>query len=135
MNPVFFGQVKHGKLKLDKQAKFNEYLVSLNGVVKLVLGRWSDKEKRSLAQNNYYHGVIVKLVANEMGFLVPDDAHNYLRSLFLKKGVDANGKRYEIIGSTTALNPQEFEEYTEKCRLWAAQELNLVIPLPNEVEP
>ncbi len=77
--------------------------------------------------------MIVAMVAEEMG-LIPDEAHDYLKCLFLKRGVKVKGKRYEIIKSTSLLSTEEFEAYAEKCRQWASAELNVYIPLPNEIE-
>ena len=73
------------------------------------------------------------MVADEMG-LIADEAHDYLKSLFLKIRVEIKGKRYEVTRSTAILSTQEFEVYAEKCRQWASAELNVYIPLPNEIE-
>lgn len=72
------------------------------------------------------------MVADEMG-LIPDEAHDYLKSLFLKMGVEVKGKRYEITRSTALLSTIEFEGYVAKCRDWASAELNIYLPEPNEL--
>lgn len=77
-------------------------------------------------------GVVVKMLSDEMG-LIPEETHELLKGMFLKKGVEVGGKRYEIVKSTASLSIEEFEEYLEKIRLWAAVELNCEIPLPNEI--
>ena len=87
---------------------------------------------RTNAENSYYWGVIVRMVSDEMAIL-PDEAHDFLKSLFLKIGVEANGKRWEVTKSTASLTVDEFEDYCEKIRQWSANELNCPIPLPNEV--
>ena len=73
------------------------------------------------------------MVAEEMG-LIPDEAHDYLKSLFLKMGVEIKSKRFEVVRSTALLSTEEFEAYAEKCRQWASAELNVYIPLPGEVQ-
>ena len=132
MTPIFYGIVQNGKLKLDKRDRFDKYLNTLKGRVMLTLQRSTPKTERSTAQNRYYWAVIVKMVSEEMG-IIPDDAHDFMKRLFLKRGVDFKGKRYEVVGSTTSLDTIKFEEYTSKCREWASVELNLVVPLPNEI--
>lgn len=130
MTPIFYGQAMDGKLKLDKREKFFKYLSSLKGMVQLRLEKV--KNIRSLAENRYYWGVIVKMVSEEMA-IIPDEAHEFLKSIFLKKGIEFKGKRFEITRSTTSLSVKEFEDYCEKCREWAALELSVPIPVPNEV--
>ena len=128
---LFYGIVRGGKIAFEDKEGF-----------KRVLAKYEKREVaitikpasaiRSSAENRYYWAVIVRMVSEEMGIL-PDEAHDYLKSLFLKIGVEKNGKRWEIIRSTTTLSIPEFEDYCENARQWASQELNTVIPLPNEV--
>ena len=131
INPQFFGTVKGGKLTLENSDRFSEYLASLEDKEVCL---WVKKAEyaRSTAENRYYWGVVVRLVAEEMG-LIPDEAHEFLKSLFLKVGIEANGKRWEVTKSTADLSIADFEDYCEKCRLWAGNELNCVIPFPNEI--
>jgi len=86
------------------------------------------KKIRSLQQNKYYWGVVVKIVSQHTGY-TNDEAHQELASMFLK--YENNGKLF--VRSTTKLNTAEFEKYTEECRQWAWSEMNLHIPLPNEI--
>jgi hypothetical protein len=129
-HPIFFGTVVDGKLILSRSSEFKQYLANLKGEVQLTITR--RKKIRSSAENAYYWGVIVPMVAEEMG-LIPDEAHDYLKSLFLKIGYESKGKRYELARSTAILSTEEFEAYAEKCRQWASAELNVYIPLPNEI--
>lgn len=87
------------------------------------------RKKRSLPQNRYYWGVVVEIVAEHTGYN-PYEAHQELAEMFLSY-THENGKRF--VRSTTELNTLEFEKYTEKCRIWAATELQVPIPLPNEI--
>jgi hypothetical protein len=73
------------------------------------------------------------MVADEMAIL-PDEAHDFLKGLFLKVGVEVGGKRYEITKSSADLSIGDFEDYCEKCRQWAANELGIHILLPNEID-
>lgn len=88
------------------------------------------RKNRSLNQNNYYHGVVVKMIADELGYENPNDVHMELRRLFLK----VSDKPLLKTRSTTTLTTSEMEDYLAKIRIWALSELNITIPLPNEVE-
>jgi hypothetical protein len=86
------------------------------------------KKTRSLNQNKYYWGVVVKILSMHTGY-TSDETHQELARMFLSY---QNGKK-RFVKSTAKLNTFEFEQYTEKCRQWAWQEMNVHIPLPNEV--
>jgi hypothetical protein len=135
MIPIFTGIVENGKLKLSDIDKFNSYLLSLRGGVEITIKKHRDQ--RSLEQNKYYWGVVIKLLTEEMG-LSEDETHEILKYQFLKIHIDIQLKdRIEgafYVRSTTSLNTKEMEEYLEKIRTWASQELNCSIPLPNEVD-
>lgn len=125
--PLFFGEVKNGKLELFKPDLFKMYYQSMEGLIGLTIRKKG--KVRSIPQNSYYWGVVINILANELGYEVPDDMHYELRRMFLKES-DKNG----IVKSksTTKLTTKEFEEYLEKIRIWAAKE-NIQIPLPNEI--
>jgi hypothetical protein len=86
------------------------------------------KDKRSLNQNKYYWGIVVGLISKTTGYS-PNEAHQELARMFLE--YEKSGKHF--IKSTTELNTGEAEQYFEKCRLWAWHELEIKIPLPNEI--
>lgn len=86
------------------------------------------KKVRSLKQNKYYWGVVIKILSNHTGY-TSDETHQELARMFL--GYETNGKRF--VKSTTKLNTYDFEQYLRKCRQWALTEMDVHIPLPNEV--
>ena len=76
--------------------------------------------------------MVVKLVADHCGYPT-DEMHELLAFKFLRIDDDP------ITGAprrrrTPATNTQEFENYLEQIRIFAATELDVMIPLPNEVE-
>lgn len=93
-----------------------------------VLEVLKSKKKRSLNQNRYYWGVVIKVISDHTGY-TSDETHQELARMFLK--YDNNGKTF--VHSTTKLNTFDFEQYLEKCRNWALNEMSLDIPLPNEI--
>lgn len=92
---------------------------------------WKMPEKerltRSNQQNRYYHGVICKLVADHTGYS-PDETHQILAEMFLS--YEKDGRTF--VTSTTKLKTVKFEAYMEQCRRWAAMELQVYVPMPNE---
>lgn len=86
------------------------------------------KAKRSLPQNKYYWGVVVALISQSTGYTA-DEMHQELTARFL--GYQKDGKNF--VRSTTKLDTTEAEKYYEHCRAWAMEELNIHIPLPNEI--
>jgi len=93
-------------------------------------GRRTDT--RSLNQNAYYWGVIVDMLGKYLGYF-PDEIHAVLKQKFLPaKTVVLKDEEIVIPESTAKLDTTQFEEYLESIRVWAARDLNFVIPSPNE---
>jgi hypothetical protein len=96
--------------------------------------------KRSKSQNSVLHWYINE-IAEETG-MEPEAIKEVLRHKFLS--VDAVDKNGEIMAdkstgevlkayrSTTQLTTVEFNEFTEKIRLWSNDFLGLQLPLPSE---
>lgn len=91
----------------------------------------NDRKQRSLQQNAYYWGVVIKLISEHTGYLT-NETHKKLAFMFNPEMIEVKGKAYKIPRSTTELNTKEFEEYLEQIRVWAWQELNIEIPEPGE---
>lgn len=84
------------------------------------------KKNRSSQQNRYYWGVVCKLVSDHTGY-IPEEAHQIMAKEFLS--YEKEGKPFTR--STSKLKTAEFEDYMEKCRRWAAMELQVYIHFPN----
>jgi hypothetical protein len=91
------------------------------------------REQRSISQNRYYFGVIVKILSQELGYF-PDEIHELLKQKFRPKEVilKATGESFKVGRSTTEDDTYDAEQYYEQIRIWALQELDILIPLPNE---
>lgn len=103
------------------------YLVSIKSI-----------KARSLPQNAYYWGVVVEMVyqgLKEAGFDAvrnKDDAHEIMKSLFLKIK-EAKGVVYiERVQSTTELTTIGFMEYLLHISTWAFDYLSITIPEPGQ---
>lgn len=86
------------------------------------------KKKRSLNQNAYYWGVVLKVLSDHTGFNT-DETYQEMAKMFLSY---QNGAK-TFVKSTTRLTTLEFEQYLEKIRQWAQVEMLVRIPLPNEI--
>ena len=132
LTPLFGAKIEKCKLIHDNPDRFELWLGGLEGQ-EVVVSVEKRKKSRSQNQNNYYWGVVIELLVDAMG-LMPEEVHEVLKSKFLIKGLtDKNGKNYEVSKSTADLTTSEFEDYLTKCRMWASQQLSVVVPLPHEV--
>ena len=130
--PIWRCILTDGQLTILEQEKYTNYIKGLRpGELEMIVRR--AKRSRSNPQNRYYWGCVLPLISEEIGILIYEEVHEMLKGIFLKRGVDYKGKRFEVIRSTADLSTMEFEEYLEKIRKWALIELNLLIPLPNEI--
>ena len=106
--PCWYGTVLKGKIKLDNAPRFTEYLAGFEGKkIELVLR--NRNVGRSEKMNDYYWGVVVKTIADELGY-EPKEMHKAL-------------KEHLDVKSTAKLNTAEFKEYLERVRRFAAQKL------------
>jgi RNA-binding protein YhbY len=107
----------------------------------LPVGKYSvtikSANKRSLPQNAYYWGVVVPMVyegLREAGFdqvRNTEDAHEVMKSLFLKVREERAGMVIERVMSTTELKTIEFNEYLLNISVWAFDYLGISIPEPS----
>ena len=95
--------------------------------------------KRSSQQNRYLWGCVYEYVLQglkDAGFdavQTKEDCHMICKNLFLKiQKPDKDGVVLEIFRSTSSLSKTEMMEYIDRVCQWAAEYLNVAIPLPNE---
>lgn len=129
MTPIFIGTTKDGKLFLDKVPKFKAYLAGLGNYRVTVLVE-KQKRKRSNPQNRWYWGCILQLISQHTGE-EPENLHEALKAHFAPKKVVGN---IVVPSATRYLDTIDFGEYCEKVRRWAAEELSINIPDPEEVQ-
>lgn len=132
ITPKFIGMVKGGKLVVDRNDEYQNYLRYLEGQkIEIVVQKW--RNTRSLQQSHYYFGVVVKLISNDTGYSL-DETHEILKAKFLGEETRIGDEVIKYSKSTTSLKTMEFEEYLTNVREWASAELNCFIPLPSEIE-
>ena len=87
------------------------------------------KSKRSLRQNAYWWGVVIPMLAEHCGYS-GEEMHDALKAKFL--GREDLERGLMRIGSTAALSAADFAALVDRVVLWAAEDLGVIIPLPNE---
>lgn len=113
--------------------RFIELIRSLkDGVYSIIVMPSEAKKVRSIQQNAYYWGVIIKYVGNHLGY-TDDETHELMKITHNAKNLIVNGEEVKIGVSTSVLSTIQFEEYLERIRQWASIDLGVSIPLPNEV--
>lgn len=127
ITPTFYGVVSNGELKLERPERYAEYLKAISGPVMVVLKR--PKKPRSLNENNYYWGVVIELISESTG-MTPEETHEAMKWKFLRKQIGS----IFTVQSTSILDTISFENYVQQVRTFAGTELNINIPLPNEIQ-
>jgi len=135
MTPLYYGTIQDGKLHLSRmeRALFLDYLKTLEGKeIQILVER--HKDQRTLNQNAYLWGVVYKLICEHTGD-DPTSFHEWAKDKFLgKKTVIVQGEERQVTRSTTELKKDEFFDlFVEPIRRWAAMELEVVIPDPQQV--
>lgn len=132
ITPKFFATIiKTGEIIYKNLKGYRIWIAGLSGKeVEVTI-----KEKgtlRSVHQNAWLWGIAYKMICDETD-QAKESIHALLTSMFLKEDYWFKEQRYEIVRSTTDLTTKEFTRYMAQVQQWAAEELNLDIPSPNEV--
>ena len=132
MTPIFSARVnERGQVIILDRPAFDDYCKSLTGkLVDLTIKR--HRETRSSQANRYYFGVVIKLISEHTGY-EPDEMHEVLAMRFLRI------EDCPITGAprrkrTPQTNTAEFSEYVDQCIRFAAIELGVTIPQPEQVD-
>ena len=126
--------MERGKLKCSA---FVEWLAA-PGRESVTIIASDTKPKRSTPANRYYWSVVVELIylaLKDTGWEVNrEGTHELLRVRFLSedKPIGNDGEFVTRVKSTTELDSVAFGTYIERCKQFAAEYLNTVIPEPNE---
>lgn len=132
------GTVSDGTLKLHNRKLFDTLLCQFNGK-DVIIKIQKQKKIRSNYQNRYYFGVVIPIIQQglfdvQAEWLSVDEIHAFLKQNFnFKELVSGNtGEVVKVAKTTADLATIEFEEYLDRCRAFADEFLNIIIPMPNE---
>ena len=107
----FAGKIKNGKLTLDDNLGFRDYLRLIEGDVHLEI---KPAEKVRSPQQNAYYRVIIRILSKELGY-TEAEMHKTMK------------ERYQI-QSTKELSKAEFTELIEAIKRWASMDMGIVLP-------
>jgi len=132
------GTVSDSTLKLHNRKLFDTLLCQFNGK-DVIIKIQKQKKIRSNYQNRYYFGVVIPIIQQglfdvQAEWLSVDEIHAFLKQNFnYKELVNKRTGEVVAVAKTTAdLATIEFEEYLDRCRAFADEFLNIIIPMPNE---
>ncbi len=133
-NLKFKGTITMGLFLPDKPEAWKNHVEKFEGQeVWGSVAKFKPYQQRSNEQNRYYHGVVVKILSEEIGYL-PAEMHEVLKYEFLTKEITSGkGHTTKIVGSTATLSTGEMEDFLAKVRTWASVKMSIFIPVPNEV--
>lgn len=133
--PIWKITVKDGKTEMSDEefGRYRKWLLSHSGDYEFIIKK--KFKKRSLPQNNYFHGVVIPMIAEEIGEQDEAEVKALLKAKFLSKEKVIAGKdkweTVKIVGRSSKLDTNTFGIFIEKCRQWASEFLGLVIPDPD----
>lgn len=130
-------KVINGNLSTTRK-RIKEVLNSFEGK-EITLTIQKKKKRRSNAQNAYYWGVVIPLMAeavkNEWGELWSyEKCHEFfkMRFLFTERVNHDTGEIIKIPKSTTENTTSDQEDYHTEIRHFMFEYFNVTVPLPNE---
>ena len=137
IRPIFYAtrsMKDNPKITFDsgEKEKLDIWLDTFSSGTELILEVYERKYQRTHPQNDYYWGVVVKLLAETFGW-EDETMHDFLKSRYLSKKIDWKGKEVWITGSTARLKIDEFAQYLDKCILFAAEN-DVIIPEASKIE-
>ena len=107
----FAGKIEQGKLTLDDNLGFRDYLRQIEGDVHLEI---KPAEKVRSPQQNAYYRVIIRILAKELGY-TEAEMHRTMKEKF-------------EIQSTKELSVPEFTDLIEAIKRWASIDMGIVLP-------
>ena len=122
----------NGKFVPENEDGYAVWMDNLDGK-ECVITIGEKKNQRSMSQNAYYNGVVLKIIGEHLGY-DRDEVHEILAAKFLKKISKVDGVDMVVVRSTTSLTTDEMSNYIEKCKRFSAMELGCFIPEPENIK-
>ena len=118
--------------KENEKLKLYHVLKNLKGKNVIQIKKY--RKKRSVPQNDYYFGCIVKPLADSFGYELME-MHHELKRMFnpVERVNKLTGELVIFGGSTTEFDTMQAEAYYEQIRIWALSEYTIFLALPNEI--
>jgi hypothetical protein len=127
-----YGKVEGGRMTLHNRKRFEQELMTVKDCE--IILTIKKRGLRSNQQNRYLFGVVYAECRHaflDLGYrMTADQCHNFFKRMFLPENiVDKDGTVIgEWEGSSAELNKEEFSQYIESIRAFAAENLSIDIP-------
>jgi hypothetical protein len=118
-------RVERGRLHLDREALAAQLQEFDDGHAIVRIAR--RKAHRSQQANNYYWGVVIALTADYCGY-EPEEMHDAFKLKFLRS--EDTDHPLPTVKSTASLTTDEFWDYIDQIKRFAASELGVYVPDP-----
>ena len=130
MKLIHIAKVVKGKRHFGNRERLDQDIARYEDkTVQVIISEY--KPKRSNQLNQYYWGVVVKIISDYTGY-TKEETHELLKQTFLKKKIEVDNEWYDTTESTTKLSNKDMLDFIEKVKQWAAQTFHLYIPDPHE---
>jgi hypothetical protein len=128
-----YGYIAGGRLVLQNRGRFDQEIKKHPDADVILVVK--NRGKRTTKQNNWYRGVIcqeIMFALMQLGNRIDNDGvHDWMKEKFNSiKVYLPNGQVDERADTTTELNKEEFSNYCEMIRMWAADVFGINIPDP-----
>ena len=140
MTQTFIAEVNdRGEMSWANPHSLQVFLRSLAGKkVRIGIELW--RKKRSPAQRRFFHGVLLKQLADETGY-TSDKIHAAIKQHFSAyfsrwttiTGKDGHEVEVAYLRSFEELTTKQQEDLNEEIRAWALDFFGVDLPLPNEI--
>lgn len=133
---VASGRIRDGKLFIRNRRDFDRQIAQMKDGWEIEIALTRRRATRSIQANAYYWGIVLHALSDHTGY-TEDELHDICKAKCLPRRLAINNGNGEVVGefvlggSTRSLNTNEFYEYVERVRQWAA-ELDCYIPDPHE---
>lgn len=133
-------EIRSGRLFIRNRKAFDAQIAQLREGWELEVTVKRQRATRSQQANRFYWGVVIHLLSEHTGY-TPDEVHDFCKMKFIPKRLavqNGNGviqDEFVLGGSTREMNTVDFYEYVDAIRQWAAEELDVVTPYPDEDMP
>lgn len=130
---TFTGDVDlRGALDENARAAIRDYIRGMHVGEQIDITIAKHKEKRSLDQNAFWWAVPVAILAEHCGY-EPEQMHYALLGEWRGYIDGPKGHQIPRVAASSKLTTAEFTELIEWVQRWAATELDVQIPAPNEI--
>lgn len=132
---MFRGEIREpGKFVALETARLKTFLQDHIGSIVDVVIR-EPHSRRSKSQNAYIHAVPIRIIAEHLGYTLDECKYALMGHCWGWRFCDLAGREIPVKPHTSEMTKKDCDYFIDWVVPWAAQELGLAIPLPNEGEP